>query len=75
LPFEYRQLLSQHEQLDVFGEFAASAPDQQSQDSREGEIGKRKEHSPMLSPAATKGSKGVRRRSARRPRLPHLGPI
>jgi hypothetical protein len=40
--------MPQHEQLDVFGELAAPAPDQQPQHSREGEIGEGKEHAPML---------------------------
>jgi len=44
LPAQHHQLMSQHEQLDVFGELAAPASDQQPQHSREGEIGERKEH-------------------------------
>src|SRR6266540_1877298 len=44
LPAQHHQLMSQHEQLDVFGELAAPAPDQQPQHRREGEIGERKEH-------------------------------
>jgi hypothetical protein len=40
----------EHDQLDVFGDLAAPAPDQQPQHSREGEIGERKEHLPMLAP-------------------------
>src|SRR5436190_6383427 len=40
--------MSQDEQLDIFSEFAAPAADQQPQHSREGEIGERKEHPPML---------------------------
>jgi hypothetical protein len=42
LPPEYDQLMSQNEQLDVFGELTAPAADQQPQHSREGEIGERK---------------------------------
>jgi len=44
LPAEHHELMAQHEQLDVFSELAAPAPDQQPQHSREGEIGKRQEH-------------------------------
>jgi hypothetical protein len=40
--------MSQHEQLEVFGELAASVSDEQPQQSREGEIGEGKEHPPML---------------------------
>jgi hypothetical protein len=46
LPAEHHELMSQHEQLDVFSEPAALASDQQPQHSREGEIGERKEHAP-----------------------------
>jgi hypothetical protein len=46
LPAEHHELTSQHEQLDVFGELAAPAFDQQPQQNREGEIGERKEHAP-----------------------------
>jgi hypothetical protein len=49
--------MSQNEQLDVFGELTAPAADQQPQHSREGEIGERKEHAPMLPSPATKRSK------------------
>jgi hypothetical protein len=54
LPTEYDELMSEDEQLDVFGELAAAAAaDQQPQDRREGEIGEGKVHAPMLpSPAA-----------------------
>jgi hypothetical protein len=45
LPVEHDELMSQHEQLDVFSELAP-ASDQQPQHSREGEIGERKEHAP-----------------------------
>lgn len=39
LPSEHGELMSQHEQLDVFGDLAAPASDKQPQHSREGEIG------------------------------------
>jgi hypothetical protein len=56
LPGEHDQLMSQHEQFDVFGELAASAPDQQSQQSREGEVGERNEHARMFpSPGRERG--------------------
>ena len=48
LPTEHDELMSQHEQFDVFGELAAPAPDKQPQHSREGEIGEGEEHPPML---------------------------
>jgi hypothetical protein len=48
LPSEHDQLMPQDEQLDVFGELPAPAPDQQPQHGREGEIGERKEHSAIL---------------------------
>ena len=57
LPAEHDELMSQHEQFDVFGELAASAPDQQPQQSREGEIGERKEHASMFPLPATEGGK------------------
>jgi hypothetical protein len=57
LPAEHDELMSQHEQFDVFGELAASAPDQQPQQSREGEIGERKEHVPMFPSPAREGGK------------------
>jgi hypothetical protein len=57
LPAEHDELMSQHEQFDVFGELAASAPDQQPQQSREGEIGERKEHASMFPSPATEGGK------------------
>jgi hypothetical protein len=57
LPLEYDQLMSQDEQLDVFGEPASAAADQQAQHSGEGEIGERKEHAAMLPPPATERSK------------------
>ena len=46
LPAEHDELMSQDEQLDVLREFAAPAPDQQPQHSREAELGERKEHAP-----------------------------
>jgi hypothetical protein len=54
LPSEHDELMSQHEQLEVFGELAAPVPDEQPQQSREGEIGEGKEHPPML-PESTTG--------------------
>ena len=38
LPSEHGQLVSQHEQLDLFGDLAAPAADQQPQHGREGEM-------------------------------------
>jgi len=38
LAAEHDELMSQHEQLDVFSELSAPPPDQQPQQSREGEI-------------------------------------
>jgi hypothetical protein len=49
--------MSQHEQLEVFGGLAASVSDEQPQQSREGEIGERKEHPPMLPEGPPPGSK------------------
>ena len=60
LPVENDELMSQHEQLEVFSELAAPVPNQQPQHSREGEVGERKEHAPMLSSPDAKGSKGER---------------
>jgi hypothetical protein len=53
--------MSQHEQLDVLTQPAAAVADQQPQHSREGEIGERKEHAPMLPSRATErsGSRNV----------------
>jgi hypothetical protein len=48
LASEHGQLMSQDEQLDVLVELAAPAAEQQSQHSREGEIGERKEHPAIL---------------------------
>jgi hypothetical protein len=46
--------------LRSFGELAAPAPDQQPRQSREGEIGERKKHAPILSSPDAKGSTGER---------------
>jgi hypothetical protein len=48
LSAEHDELMPQHEQLDVFGELAAPGSDEQPENSREGEIGERKEHPAML---------------------------
>jgi hypothetical protein len=60
LPSEHRQLMAQHEQLNVFGALAAPTPHEEPQHSREGEICERKEHAPMLSSPDAKGSKRER---------------
>jgi hypothetical protein len=52
LPAKYGQLMPQHEQLDVLGELAAPAADQQPQQRRESEIGERKEHAADASTAS-----------------------
>ena len=72
LPSEHNELMSQDEQFDVFGELAAAAADHHPQHSREGEIGERKEHAPMLPSPATKRSKSesVARPSAAELRSP-----
>jgi hypothetical protein len=44
LPAEHDELMSEHEQLDVFGELAAPASDKQPQNSRERKIGEGEEH-------------------------------
>jgi hypothetical protein len=77
LALEYDQLMSQDEQFDVFGELVAAAADQQPQYSREGEIGERKEHEPMLPSLATKRSKSenVARPSATELRSPQRSGI
>jgi hypothetical protein len=49
---KHDELMPQDEQLDVFGELAAPASDQQPEHGREGEIGERKEHSAILPSAA-----------------------
>jgi hypothetical protein len=56
LPPEHDELMSQHQQLDVFGELAAPTPDKQPQRAREGEIGEGKEHQPMLPEAVASGA-------------------
>jgi hypothetical protein len=63
LPPEYDELMSQHEQLDVFGELAAAAADQQTQHSPEGEIGEGKEHAPDAPIAHCKAQDEQERRS------------
>jgi hypothetical protein len=56
LPAKHGQLVPQHEQLDVFGELAPPAPNEQAQQGREREIGERKQHRPMLpGPIASRG--------------------
>jgi hypothetical protein len=57
LPAEHDQLMSQDEQFDIFGELAVSAPDQQPQHRREGEIGERKEHGRCSHRPPPKGGK------------------
>jgi hypothetical protein len=51
----------------VFGALAAPVPDQQPQHGREGEIGERKEHAPILSSPDAKGSKSERLGLGRQP--------
>ncbi len=75
LPSEHGQLMPQHEQLNVFGELAAPVRDQEPQHSREGEIGERKEHAPMLSSPAATGSKGQRSRPGRQRTVAKPGTI
>jgi hypothetical protein len=53
LASEHDELMSQDEQLDIFGEFTAPAPDQQPGRSREDEIGEGKEHPSILPSAKT----------------------
>jgi hypothetical protein len=67
LASEHHQLMAQHEQLNVFGALAAPTPHQEPQHSREGEIGERKEHAPMLSSPDAKGSKRERLGLGRQP--------
>jgi hypothetical protein len=52
------ELMSQHEQLDVFGDLAAPASNKQPQHSREGEIGEGKQH-PLMLPEPTTGNAGT----------------
>ena len=63
LPAEHDELMSQHEQLDVFSELAAPASDQQPKHSREGEIGERKEHEADASIARYRAQDEQERRS------------
>jgi len=58
LPSEHGELMSLHEQLDVFGDLAAPASDKQPQHSREGEIGEGKQH-PLMLPEPTTGNAGT----------------
>jgi hypothetical protein len=48
LASQHRQLVPQHEQFDVLGEFGLSTPNEQSQNGREREVGEREQHRPML---------------------------
>ncbi len=52
LPAEHRELMPQHDQLNVFGDLAAPAPNEQPQNSGEREISEGKEHHTMLPKAA-----------------------
>jgi hypothetical protein len=47
-PSEHGQLMPQHEQLDVLGELAPAAPNEQTQQGRERQISERKQHAPMV---------------------------
>jgi hypothetical protein len=67
LPAEHDQLMSQDEQLDVLDELTAPAPDQQPEHSREGEIGERKEHPPILATPEQLSSSRVRLQSVAQP--------
>jgi hypothetical protein len=58
LPSEHGELISQHEQLDVFGDLAAPASGKQPQHSREGEIGEGEQH-PLILPEPTAGNAGT----------------
>jgi hypothetical protein len=58
MPSEYGELMSQHEQLDVFGDPVAPASDKQPQHRREGEIGEGKQHRLML-PERITGNAGT----------------
>jgi hypothetical protein len=44
--------MAQDQQFDILGEFAAPAPEQQPEHSREGEIGERQQHPAILPSAA-----------------------
>jgi hypothetical protein len=50
--------MSQHEQLDVFGDLAAPASNKEPQHSQEGEIGEGKQH-PLMLPEPTTGNAGT----------------
>jgi hypothetical protein len=63
LPVEHDELMSKHEQLDVFSELAAPASDHQAQHSREGEISERKEHAPDAPIARYRAQDDQERRS------------
>ena len=56
MPSEHDELMTQHEQLDVFGELAAPTTDKQPQQGREGKIGEGKKHQPMLPQAIASGT-------------------
>jgi hypothetical protein len=49
---KHRELMAQHDQLDVLVELAAAAPDEQPQDRSEREVGEREKHPSSLSRAA-----------------------
>jgi hypothetical protein len=51
-PAEHRELMLQHDQLNVFGDLAAPAPNEQPQNSGEREMSERKAHHTMLPKAA-----------------------
>jgi hypothetical protein len=48
LPSQHRQLMPQHEQLDVLGKLAAPVTHEQAQHDRERKIDKGEQHPPML---------------------------
>ena len=54
VPSKHGELMSQHKQLDVFGELTAPVSDEYPQQSREGEIGEGKQH-PLMLPERTSG--------------------
>jgi hypothetical protein len=57
LSAEHDELMSQHEQLEVFGELAAAGSAKQPEKSRQGETGEREEHPPMLQDPTTERSR------------------
>jgi len=59
LATEHDELMSEHQQFDIFGELAAPASNQQPQNSREREVGEGEEHPPML-PDPTIGRSKIR---------------